>query len=159
MTKRIRISVLLGAMVLAGATACGSESTGDPGSGSGASGGGMSVSIVEPAEAASVQVPFTLRLNSSVPLGPTESGNHHVHVFFDGNDSKYEVVESDTVEITSESPAAAGLSSGEHELNVSLRNADHSAAGAENKIMVQVGGDDSGQPPATSGDTGGGGGY
>src|SRR5262245_24221278 len=101
MTKRIRISVVLGAVVLVGATACGSQSSGATDSGSGGSGsgsgGGMTVAVTEPADGASVQLPFTLRVKSSVPLGPTTSGSHHIHVFFDGNDKKYQVVESDSV--------------------------------------------------------------
>jgi hypothetical protein len=158
MTKHGRISVLLGAMVLAGATACGGDSTGDTASGSGGSGGGNTVSIAEPADGASVEFPFTVRVNSSVPLGTTESGMHHVHLYFDGDDSKYEVVESDTVEVTDSSKAAAGLTPGTHEMNISLRNADHSPAGAETKITVQVGGAGGGQPP-TGGTGGGGDGY
>jgi hypothetical protein len=163
MTKLIRMTVMLGAIALAGAVACGSETSGNTGSGSGGdagNGGGMQVSVSEPADGASVQLPFTLRVNSSVPLGPTKSGNHHVHVFFDGNDKQYEVVESDTVEISSKSKSAAGLSPGKHELNVSLRNADHSAAGAETKLTVDVGGSGGGQPQApTNTPYGGGGGY
>lgn len=159
MSKRGRIAVMLGAMVLAGGTACGSDSSGAASSGSGGAGGAMTLSIVEPADAASVQLPFTLRLNSSVPLGTTESGQHHVHVYFDGNDSKYEVVESDTVEISTSSKSAEGLSPGQHELNASLRNADHSPAGVETKIMIQVGGAGGGQPSTGTGGTGGGDGY
>jgi hypothetical protein len=158
MTKRVSMSVILGTMLLVGATACGGDSSGDTASGSGGGGGsgGMTVSIVEPAEGSAVQVPFKLRVNSSVPLGPTESGQHHVHLFFDGDDSKYEVVESDNMEIGSSSKAVQGLSPGKHELNISLRNADHSAAGVETKVMVDVGGSGGSQPP--TGDTGGGGG-
>jgi hypothetical protein len=166
MTKRIRMSVMLAALLLAGATACGTEdnaSTDTSGGGGGASNGtgsgnGMQVSVTEPADGASVQLPFTLRVNSSVPLGPTKSGNHHIHVFFDGNSKQYEVVESDSVEISSSSKSAAGLSPGKHELDVSLRNADHSAAGVETKVTVDVGGSGGGQPQ-TSTNSGGGGGY
>jgi hypothetical protein len=164
--KRIRMSVVLGVLLLAGATACGSESTqsgGGGGSGSGSSGGGgMTVSVSEPADGASVQLPFKLKVNSSVPLGPTKSGQHHIHVFFDGNDKQYQVVESDTVEISSSSKSAAGLTPGKHELDVSLRNADHSPAGFETKVTVDVGGSGGGggQPqPTSTYSPGGGGGY
>ncbi|HEV2782263.1 MAG TPA: hypothetical protein VGX25_22970 [Actinophytocola sp.] len=158
MTKRVRISVLLGALVLVGASACGSdEASGSGGSGSGSGGsggsGGMTVSIAEPADGSSVQMPFQVKVNSSVELGTTESGKHHVHLYFDGDDSKYEVVESDTVEVSSSSKSAQGLSPGKHEMNISLRNADHSPAGAETKIMVDIGGTGGGapQPAPTSG--------
>ncbi len=158
MTKRVSMSVMLGTMLLVGATACGGDSSGDTasGSGGGGSGGNMTVSIVEPADGSSIQVPFKLKVNSSASLGTTESGQHHVHLFFDGDDSKYEVVEADNMEISNSSKAVQGLSPGKHELNVSLRNADHSAAGAEAKIMVEVGGSGGSQPPP---DSGGGGGY
>jgi hypothetical protein len=151
--------VILGTTVLLGATACGNDSseTASAGSGGGGnSGGGMTVSIVEPSDGAAIKVPFNLKVNSSVPLGTTESGQHHVHLFFDGNDKNYEVVEADTMEINSSSKALKGVSPGKHELDISLRNADHSAAGAETKIMVDLG-EGGGQPPST-GDTGGGGG-
>lgn len=168
MTKRIRMSVVLAALLLAGATACGTESSGSTDSGSGGGGGsgtgtgnGMTVSVSEPADGASVQLPFTLRVKSSVPLGTTKSGNHHIHVFFDGNSKQYEVVESDNVEISSSSKSAAGLSPGKHELDVSLRNADHSAAGVETKIMVDVGGSGGGggQPQTSTYSGGPGAGY
>ena len=163
MTKLIRMSVVLGAMLLVGATACGSDSSGSTGSGSGgdnaSSGGGMQVSVKEPADGASVQLPFTLKVNTSVPLGKTNTGLHHVHVYFDGNSQQYQVVESDTVEISSSSKSAAGLTPGKHELDVSLRNADHSPAGAETKIMVDVGGAGGGGQPQTPTYSGGNGGY
>ncbi|HEU5473651.1 MAG TPA: hypothetical protein VFV67_23640 [Actinophytocola sp.] len=157
MTKRDRILAMLGALVLAGASACGgddaSSGSGSAGSGGSSGDGGMTVSIAEPADGSSVQMPFQVKVDSSVELGPTESGKHHVHLFFDGDDKKYEVVESDTVEVTSSSKSAAGLSSGQHEMSISLRNADHSPAGAETKIMVEIGGS-GGQPqqPTSGGD-------
>ena len=123
MTKRISSSAMLGTILLAGVTAC----------------GGASVSIVEPADGATIKAPFQLKVKSSESLGPKESGQHHVHLFFDGNDKKYDVIESDSIEIGTSSKAMAGLSPGRHEMDVSLRNADHSPAGAETKIMVEVG--------------------
>lgn len=157
MNKKFRISVVLGAVLLLGAAGCGSD-TADAGdsadSGGSAGSGGQSVTINEPADGASIEFPFMLNLDSSVELGPTDAGLHHVHLYFDGDDSNYEVIESDSMEITDSSPAVSGLSAGEHELNISLRNADHSAAGFETSVMVQVGGE--GQPPADDGGIGGG---
>lgn len=129
--------------VVATLTACGQDA-GSGGTGTGDS--GLSVSIVEPASGASVSVPFTVKVQSSVPLGTTESGKHHVHVWFDENSSDYMVVESDSVQVTN-------LSAGSHVVHVSLRNANHSAAGAENQTTVMVGGGGApgGTPaPATS---------
>lgn len=152
--RRSVISAVFGVMLLVGATGCGE---GDADAGSGSGGSGQSVTINEPADGASVDFPFMLNLDSSVELGPTESGNHHVHLYFDGDDSKYEVVESDSMEITDASPAAEGLRSGEHEMNISLRNADHSPAGFETSVKVNVGGD--AKQPADDGGGAGGGGY
>jgi hypothetical protein len=100
---------------------------------SGSGGGDPSVEIEAPNDGADVDATFTLELSSSVDLGSTDSGAHHVHVFFDGDDSEYEVVTSDTFEVT-------GLSSGEHEVTASLRNADHSSAGDEATVTVTVAG-------------------
>jgi hypothetical protein len=110
-------------------TACGQ----DDGSGGAGQQGGLSVSVVEPAAGAAVSVPFTVRVAASVPLGPTESGRHHVHIWFDDNDADYLVVESETVQITD-------VAAGSHTMHVSLRNANHSAAGAETQTTVMVGG-------------------
>lgn len=123
------------ALALAG---CGA----DDDSGGGGSSGGPSVAIEEPADGDSLEVPFTLVVDSSEELGSTDSGLHHVHVFFDGNDDSYEVIESpagEEVEIDADSPAMEGIEPGEHTLEVSLRNADHSAAGAEDEVTVNIG--------------------
>jgi hypothetical protein len=157
MTKRISVSAMLGTILLAGVTACGGGSSGTTAGGSGGGSGGPSVSIVEPADGATIKAPFQLKVKSSESLGPTQSGQHHVHLFFDGNDKKYEVVESDNLEISTSSKAVAGLTPGRHELDISLRNADHSPAGAETKIMVEVGDSGGSQPPASGGGAGGGG--
>jgi hypothetical protein len=155
--------LVLGTTVLVATAGCGGG-TADAGSG-GNSGGDSAntVTIKEPTDGASIKIPFTLSLDSRQELGTTESGMHHVHLFFDGKDSNYEVVESDSMEITSKSPAVQGLGPGEHELDISLRNADHSAAGFDTKIMVNVDGAGGGQPSDDggddSGDGGTGGGY
>lgn len=158
LNKRLRISAVLGAILLVGVTACGEDAAdaGGGGTDAGSGGGEQQVTITEPAEGAAIEFPFMLNLDSSVELGTTESGLNHVHLYFDGNDSQYEVIESSSREITDSSPAAEGLEPGEHEMNISLRNADHSPAGFETSIMVNVGGEGGGQPPA---DDGLGGGY
>jgi hypothetical protein len=158
MTNRISMSAMLGTMLLAGVAACGGDgySSGTPAGGSGGGSGGASVSIVEPADGATIKAPFQLKVKSSESLGSTKSGQHHVHLFFDGNDKKYDVIETDSLEIGSSSKAMAGLTPGRHELDISLRNADHSPAGAETKIMVEVG---DGGGSSSGGGGGGGGGY
>jgi hypothetical protein len=122
-----RLAPAAAAVLLATVTACsGAEGTA-------AEGGDLSLSIAEPVSGANVAVPFTVKLESSVPLGPTESGKHHVHIWFDDNESDYLVVESDTVQIT-EAPA------GQHTMHVSLRNANHSPAGKEVTTPLAIGG-------------------
>lgn len=121
------------AMVLA-AAAC------DSSSGSAGSGGDASFSVAEPAANADVSVPFTVRVNSSAALGTTESGNHHIHVWFDGNEAKYQIGYGDTVQITE-------LAAGAHTMTVSLRNANHSDAGPRVEVPITVGsGGSSGGP-------------
>lgn len=113
--------------------ACGSDAdTASPPAGGG---GGMSVSILEPASGATVSLPMTVKVKSSVKLAATETGEHHVHVYFDDNADDYLVVESDTVQLTDKPKVTPGS----HVMHVSLRNADHSAAGAETQIPVTVG--------------------
>ena len=102
------------------------------GGGGDAEAGGMTLEITSPEDGATVETPFTVELDSSEELGPTDSGAYHVHVFFDGDDQEYQVVESDSVEI-------ADLPEGEHVVNASLRNADHSPAGVETEVTVTVG--------------------
>jgi len=130
--RKLRGRHLIVAAIALLATSCGGsgEDTAGAGAGGGAAGAGA-VTILEPADGAQVQVPFTIKLKSDVELGPTDKGVHHVHVFFDGDDSEYEVVEADTYEVKSLSP-------GKHVVNVSLRNADHSAAGSEAQVEVEV---------------------
>src|SRR5919106_1437666 len=95
-------------------------------------GGDMTLAITSPGDGEQVGVPFTVELDSSVPLGPTESGEHHAHVFFD------------SVEITD-------LPEGEHVVNASLRNADHSPARVETQTTVVVGEGGSGGTEADDG--------
>jgi hypothetical protein len=116
---------------------------GDAGAGAGGGGNAGAISITEPASGAQVQLPFTLKFKSEVELGPTEKGVHHVHVFFDGDDSKYEVVEADSFEVKS-------LPAGKHTVHASLRNADHSPAGSETQIDVEVTGDGGTAPAETT---------
>ena len=158
LTKRARMLAVLGATVLVAATGCGSDNA-DAGSTSAGSGDSANtVTIKEPTDGASISVPFKLTVDSAQELGTTDSGKHHVHLYFDGKDSAYEVVESESMEITSSSPAVKGLSSGEHELDISLRNADHSPAGFDTSIKVNVtGSGGGGDQPTDDGGTGGGG--
>lgn len=138
MIGKVRLSgrvlpLLLAAGVLAG---CGA----DDATGAGGA-GGLSVSVAEPAAGATVSVPFTVTVQASVPLGTTESGRHHVHIWFDDNADDYQVVEAPTTQVTQ-------LSAGKHVMHVSLRNANHSPAGAETQVEITVGDGSGGTQPA-----------
>jgi hypothetical protein len=135
-----KIPAAAASTLLAAATlvACGTRSDG------GSGGGSSSLSITEPAKQATVSLPFTVKVDAGVDLGPTESGKHHVHLWFDKDAENYLVVESDAATITSGMTAtltgkALGLAPGEHVIHVSLRNANHSAAGVETELPVQIG--------------------
>jgi hypothetical protein len=128
------------AALLLAAAGCGGGGDDD----SGGSGGGPTVEIVQPADGDALELPFTLVVESSEELGAPESGAHHVHLYFDGDDSAYDVIESgsgEEVEIGPDAASVQGLEPGEHVLNISLRNADHSPAGAEDEVTVQIGGE------------------
>jgi hypothetical protein len=130
-----------GAAALLAVAACGtstpSASSGSSGSGgssasSGSSAGssGPTLSIVSPATGASVTAPFMLKVSSDETLGPTSTGDDHVHVFIDGS-SSYTVMTSDQMKIT-------GLSAGKHTILVTLQHADHSPVGPKATVNVDV---------------------
>lgn len=118
------------------------------GCGSGTTAGGTTdatLSVVEPASGATVSAPFTVKVNSSVPLGASETGLHHIHIWFDGNEAQYEISYSDTAQVTS-APAGA------HTMTISLRNANHSDAGPRVDVPITIGGNGSGTPPTQTRD-------
>lgn len=130
-----RFTALLAVSALA-AVACGSEAS--P-SGAGGASDDMTVTIESPDDGAEVAASFAVELSSSEELGPPDSGKMHVHLTYDGNEDDYDVVESDSYEV-------ADLAPGEHTIEATLRNADHSPAGPADEITVTVaGGDDGGE--------------
>ena len=135
---------LLAAAALSSA-ACGSESSPSQ---AGAGSEDMTVAIESPDDGAEVPGSFTVELSSSEELGPPESGKMHVHIYYDGNEDDYDVVETDSYEVSD-------LSSGEHTIQASLRNADHSPAGPEDEISVTVTGGGEGDEEEDGGDGGG----
>lgn len=108
------------------------------------SSGKPTLTISEPAAGTSVTVPFTVRFASSEKLGATSTGLHHVHLYFDDHSDQYLIVESDSVQVT-DAPA------GQHVLHLSLRNANHSPAGAETQMAITVSGGSTGPSTAPSG--------
>jgi hypothetical protein len=100
-------------------------------SGSSASNKQPTISIASPSNGAKVRVPFTLTVSSSEPLGPTNSGKDHWHLYFDGKETQYKVITSTSTRVTNLSP-------GKHKLEASLQHADHSPVGPEDEISVTV---------------------
>lgn len=99
--------------------------------------GGLSLQIVGPSDGDSVTSPFEVKVDSSVALGKPDTGDHHVHLCFDGascdTTGEYVIGYGDTIEVKD-------LSAGEHTIEARLRNADHSDAGASDTITVTVSG-------------------
>lgn len=127
--------------------------------GAGAGAGGsdsLSMRISSPEEGAQVSDPFTVTLDANVPLDEPSTGEHHVHLCFDGADcnveSEYALVYGDTFEVSDLSP-------GEHTIEASLRNADHTEAGVSDEITVTVGGGGAGSDRETDSDEDSGGGF
>ena len=117
--------------------ACDAYALGGGGSsagGGGGAGGDLTLSIAAPTDGTEVSIPFDVTLESDVALGAPESGNHHVHLYFDTDigSSDYELVYGPTAQVTRE------LAPGEHTIIASLRNADHSDAGASQTMTVVV---------------------
>jgi hypothetical protein len=104
------------------------------------------LAVSEPGTSSSVSVPFTLKVVTNVRLGDPSSGDYHVHVYFDDHVNEYIVMTSPSTQVT-KAPAGA------HVMHLSLRNANHSAAGVETSIALTIGSGGSvasPQPPAPS---------
>jgi hypothetical protein len=113
----------------------------------GGNAGEQTIAIASPADGATVSVPFDVQLESSVPIGEPETGNHHAHLYFDTdtNAADYDIVYSTTWQVTRD------LAPGEHTIIVALANPDHSLAGPTQEIHVTVAGAGSGgAAPPTS---------
>lgn len=96
----------------------------------------VSIGLAAPTDGAQVTVPFDVQIDSSVPLGEPESGNHHGHLYFDTttDSADYDIVYGNTSEVT------RPLAPGQHTIIVALANPNHSLAGASQTITVTVGG-------------------
>jgi len=102
--------------------------------GGGGSSGDLTLSVTAPVDGAEVSVPFGVTIETDVSIGPPESGNHHLHLYFDGGTdaADYDIAYSNAVQVSRE------LAPGEHTIIVSLRNPDHSDAGPSQTITVAV---------------------
>ena len=107
----------------------------------------QTIAIASPADGSTVSIPFDVQLESSVPIGEPETGNHHAHLYFDTdtNAADYDIAYSTSWQVTRD------LAPGEHTIIVALANPDHSLAGPTQEIHVTVssaGGSDGGAAPA-----------
>ena len=93
----------------------------------------LSLRIVAPSGDAQVSTPFEVQLDSSVPLGSPDTGQHHVHLYYDTTtpDGPYDLVYGNSFQVTNLPP-------GKHTVLASLRNANHSDAGPRDTITVTV---------------------
>jgi hypothetical protein len=89
------------------------------------------VEIITPADGDVVNLPFEATFSSSVTLGTSAAGLHHLHVWFGGDEDAYQVVEGNVTEITIAPP-------GEQVMHASLRNPDHSETGVETSITIVI---------------------
>ncbi len=108
--------------------------------GGGNAAAGVTFSVAAPTNNAEVSIPFDVRLESSVPLGAPETGNHHAHLYFDTDTSAadYDIVYGNSWQVT------RPLTPGKHTIIAALANPDHSLAGPTQTIMVTVTGSGSG---------------
>ena len=140
----IRSFVAVTALLALFAVACGDDSS------SGSSGEDLSISVTSPADGATVGEEFEVDVDTSVPIGETDTGRHHVHLYYDGEraEGEYDIVYDVPFTVTRQ------LSPGEHTVDAVIANADHSTTDANQEFTVTVepGGGGSG-----GGGTGGGG--
>jgi hypothetical protein len=103
----------------------------------GGNAGEQTIAIASPADGATVSIPFDVQLESSVPIGEPETGNHHAHLYFDTDTdaADYDIVYTNTWQVTRD------LAPGEHTIIVALANPDHSLAGPTQEIHVTVSAD------------------
>jgi hypothetical protein len=147
----IRLAVITFAALALVAVGCSKKATPSSGGTTAAGGTTSGFSIAAPTDGASVSEPFTVKVDSSQPIGDPSTGNDHVHLCFDGADCSvdYKIMYTDSMQLTDLPP-------GQHTIEASLRNADHSPAGPTATITVTVTGGAASSSPSSSGSDGGG---
>jgi hypothetical protein len=125
---RIRSFVAVIAVLAVVAVACGDDSSG------GSGGEDLSISVTSPADGAVVGEEFEVDVDTSVPIGETDTGRHHVHLYFDGEtaEGEYDIVYDVPFTVT------RSLSPGEHTVEAVIANADHSTTDARQEFTVTV---------------------
>jgi hypothetical protein len=122
--------------------------------GTAASADDMTIHVTRPANGAVVPRSFTVRVASNVPIGPPDTGRHHIHLYWDGEreEGKYDIVYKKTFKKT-------GLSPGVHMLDAVIANADHSTTSTHEQLQLTVRKGTkatAGPPPSTNQPTGNG---
>jgi hypothetical protein len=92
---------------------------------------GLTLSVVEPKDGQTVHLPFQIKVKSNEKLGRAATGVYHIHIWFDNNPADYNMIESDTGEITS-------ATAGPHTLHVSLNYANHDPTGVETSVDINI---------------------
>lgn len=154
---RVRLAraglTVTGAAAALALAACGSSGNAAGAGSAGTSGstaaGGPSISILEPADNATVTEPFILKVRSSEDLGALDTGKDHFHLSFDGHPQDYTVQTKPQVSIDKLPP-------GRHTIAVSLQHADHSPVGPRTQITVMVRGSGGGSSADSGGASGNG---
>jgi hypothetical protein len=156
--RRRRLALALVVALLA-AAACGDDDDGETevtdaseDGGDAADGSELTVAITDPATDDEVDGSFTVELDSSVPLDVPDSGAHHVHLVYDGDENDVDMAFEESFIVERD------LGSGEHTIGAVLVNPDHSPTEARDEVSVTVAGD-GGSGGNGNGDGGGDDGY
>jgi hypothetical protein len=130
---RATVIVAIASILVAVVAACAGSGGSNGGFGQAAS--GLTIGVSAPADGARVSIPFAVSIDSNVPLAAPETGNHHAHIYFDSvttNTADYDIVYGNSWQVTRQ------LTPGKHTLIVALANPDHSLAGPQQAITVDV---------------------
>lgn len=140
------VSVAAASVLLLAAAGCGGDDDDDAatGSGDGNAGDGPTLEITGPEDGEDVAADgFEVTFSSSEKIDTPETGEHHVHLLYDGSESDLDMVMTDSFTVDK-------LEAGEHTLKAVLVHPDHTPTEASDEITVKVGDADGG-----SGDDGG----
>lgn len=120
------------------AACSGGSSTAAPSNGTSANGAVANadapITITAPADGAQVSLPFQVQVASNEAIGTPETGDHHVHLYYDTDTSAadYDIVYGTSWQVT------RPLAPGAHTIIAALANPDHSLAGPTTTIHVTV---------------------
>lgn len=87
--------------------------------------------VLAPAAGETVQVPFPVRVDTDVELGPIDSERHHLHVWFDDDQEAFELHESEDMQIET-------APEGETTLWVQVHTFDHQPASEPVGVTLTV---------------------